>query len=155
MTVCYNWLLEETNTKSTVQLLSQNINSINNKHLERLIAKVNYSNEHLIWITVCRLVSTVVLKEPSTADFYCYCPCDAIRPSAGESFVVSGEWLEQEVKTIDTNKELMGIHGKLGRQFFFPPTLLFGGQLHPPGLEASHRESLSVVIIPHLVAALG
>lgn len=118
MTVYYNWLLEEANIKSTVQLFSQNIYSINNKHLERLIAKVNYSDEHLIWITVCKLTSTAVLKEPSTADFYCHYPCDALRPFAGESFVVLAEWLEQEVKTIDANKELMGIHGKLGRQFF-------------------------------------
>lgn len=154
MTVLHNRLPEEANIKSMVQLFWQNIYSINNKHLERLIAKVNYSNEHLIWTTVCKLISTVVPKEPSTADFYCYFPHDATRPFAGKSFDLLGEWLEEEVKTIEANKELMGIHGKLGKRIF-PPTLLFRGQLHPPGLEASHRESLSVVIIPHLVAALG
>lgn len=52
-----------------------------------------------------------------------------------------------------TNEELPGIHGKLGRQF--APLSLFPGWLLPSGLEAAHRESLSVVIIPHLVAAVG
>lgn len=52
-----------------------------------------------------------------------------------------------------TNEELLGIHGKLGGQF--APLSLFPGWLLPFGLEAAHRESLSVVIIPHLVAAVG
>lgn len=52
-----------------------------------------------------------------------------------------------------TNEELLGIHGEIGRQF--APLSLFPGWLLPSGLEGAHRESLSAVIIPHLVAAAG